>query len=249
MNKFKYILGITILSLSFFFASGQNVKTVMGVDNAAGGGGGGVVAFNAASGTADLGGTTLSWTHDVGSGSNRGLFVGVGWMFGAATITGVTFDGVAMTPVWAETSTSITNKSCGFILVSPNSGSHTVEVTFASAVNDVKAGVAISFTGVHQTVPVGTPQTTNAESGTNPAVTVGGVGAGDFLVDFLAAWGSTAIAVDADQTSRYESEGLSSNNQYLGGSTQPGTAGGVMSWTASASSYHAYGAVAIKPAP
>jgi hypothetical protein len=245
----KRILTLLLLcSVAVFGAPIQQMQTAA-IKKQAGGGGGGVVAFNAASGTADLGGTTLSWTHDVGSGSNRGLFVGVGWMFGAATITGVTFDGVAMTPVWAETSTSITNKSCGFILVSPNSGSHTVEVTFASAVNDVKAGVAISFTGVHQTVPVGTPQTTNAESGTNPAVTVGGVGAGDFLVDFLAAWGSTAIAVDADQTSRYESEGLSSNNQYLGGSTQPGTAGGVMSWTASASSYHAYGAVAIKPAP
>jgi hypothetical protein len=83
MNKFKYILGITILSLSFFFASGQNVKTVLGVDNAAGGPPSYTLLYDTK--------TAISYSGDPLASTNANMYHGTRFTAAGDTLSKVVF--------------------------------------------------------------------------------------------------------------------------------------------------------------
>jgi hypothetical protein len=68
------------------------------------------------------------------------------------------------------------------------------------------------------------------------------------VVDNLHSLFGGAPGIGADQTQRYAQDvyGDAGDQQYLKGSTQPGTAGGVMSWTNDGTAEWGIGAVAFK---
>jgi hypothetical protein len=138
------------------------------------------VAFDAASASADLSGSTSgSWSHTC-SGSDRYLIVGVAGFDAESNLSGitVTYNSVAMTKLGGNQDTN-NNNTLLFGLVAPATGSNTVQISnIPSSFSQVAAG-AISFTGVHQTTPVGTVQ-----NGANVnTVDVTDVVSGDMVVD------------------------------------------------------------------
>jgi len=127
------------------------------------------VAFDAVGPAAALGQTastptTVTWAHIV-TGSNTALvvFVGVGQDSGSdatKTISGVTYNGVAMTQIGTPKHTN--NSTSGYLacygLINPTTGTNNVVVTFASAPSTAQCG-SVSFTGANQTTAFGTPVT------------------------------------------------------------------------------------------
>lgn len=103
------------------------------------------IAFNAA---ADGGNTTIassySYSYTCGSGSNRMLLVGVEGNVSSDLITGVTYNGVAMTLVNKQL---VQRWMYLFYLLSPTSGANTVAIS-ASGTCDLILSGAADYTGV-----------------------------------------------------------------------------------------------------
>jgi hypothetical protein len=108
----------------------------------------------------------------------------------------------------------------------------------------------VSMTGVHQTIPVGTPQFTaeNTPDTTSPVeLTVTGVGADDLVLDHIQSLSTGAPVVGADQTATLNQDDASNN--FMAVSRQFGSSGGVMGWTVTGLTGAMYGAIAFKPSP
>lgn len=94
--------------------------------------------------------TSLTFSHTVGSGSDRYLIVGILWEGDTDDILSVTYGGVAMQRL------AIFASQTGWILVyglaNPATGSANVVVT--ADVSEKIVANAVSYTGVHQTVPI-----------------------------------------------------------------------------------------------
>ena len=106
--------------------------------------------------------TTFMWPHTTGMGSNRFLLVGVS-LIGDIAIDSITYDGAALTKIGGQLAPpSPTPPPSGgdnlrveqWGLLAPNTGTHDVVVTFASATKAV--GGSLSFSDVDQTAPTGT---------------------------------------------------------------------------------------------
>lgn len=111
--------------------------------------------------------SSTTFSHTVGAGSNRILWVGA--TLGTSTITGVTYNGVAMTLSSSVASGSYTNYL--FWLVAPASGAH--NVVFTNSGGGFFQNWAASYTGASQTgVPEGTQQANQASSNTTGAVNI-----------------------------------------------------------------------------
>lgn len=203
------------------------------------------VAFDTATDVREeTGDGVVSLTHTAG-GSDRGVFAGVVSANSAGLAsTGVTYAGNAMAEMWdVVANTNYGNAGYRLAGAGVATGAQTVTSTLAGAPDGEHILGVITMTGVDGTTPVGTPQT--ASGTTSPAtVTVTGVGADDLVVDNLTLVGDNPT-IGADQTERYtEIGGVYGLRQR--GSTQPGTAGGVMSWTFIDDAW-TLGAVAFKP--
>lgn len=194
------------------------------------------VAFDATSVGESSSSAELTFEHTC-TGANRFLYVGVS-SFNAVP-TGITYDAVGMIKVDEQA-----NASNEFIsiwrLTAPATGANNVVVTFAAA-EEVVAG-AISFTGVHQTTPIGTAATATANSST-PTVDVSSE-TGGFVADVVSSFNRT-FTVGASQTSRWEEENGGAFESGVG-STEPGAATVTMSWTLSAGYTWCIGALPIK---
>jgi hypothetical protein len=113
---------------------------------------------NASSGTSSTAGTSLSWLHTVGSGSNRVLIVGVCGLDNSTSdlvISSVKYNGVNMTFVSGSSVTLTTSTSrkteLYYMLNSslPAAGTYVVTVTYSGDVTNRTAG-AVSLFGVAQ---------------------------------------------------------------------------------------------------
>jgi hypothetical protein len=177
----------------------------IGLGSSGGGGGGGTVTFDAvgpssAGASATSPTATASWSHTC-SGTNRLLIVGVavGDASTGAMTLGVTYNGVAMTSVARVNSN---NQTAGFVelfrLINPPTGANTVVVTPSATANAISAG-SISFTGVHQTTPLGTAATAFGSSGT-PTVAVTATTSGNMIVDAVC---NGAAVTSSNQTQRW----------------------------------------------
>jgi len=199
------------------------------------------LAFDAASGTQGTAVSSLSWSHTC-SGVDRLLFAGAGNSSGTiATVSGITFNSVAMTVVFSLTDDAPAARSSLYRMVNPPTGSLTVAVTY-SATQDEVGGASCSFTGVDQVTPIDTPATNFGT--TSPATVAVTSATGDLVVDCVY-WVRTAITVGALQTSRQEQENIGGFSS-LGMSTEPGGATITMSWT-STNARWATGGVSINP--
>src|SRR4051812_9097600 len=105
------------------------------------------IAFDAASsGATTASGTTLSWSHTTGTGTNRMLIVGIAiedTNSADMAISSVTYNGAAMIAISASQvsdGTTTINRSQLFYQVNPASGAHNVQVTFAGSVNGISGG-------------------------------------------------------------------------------------------------------------
>jgi hypothetical protein len=127
---------------------------------------------------------SITWSHTC-AGANRYAVVcaSFGTSGSDAGITlSATFGGTSMASLGVVHSN---NGTSGFVqlfgLVNPATGANTVVVTASSGTNDIVGG-SISFTGVHQTTPVGTA-VTNFGAATPATVAVTGTTAGNMVVD------------------------------------------------------------------
>lgn len=187
------------------------------------------IALDAATSSSSTASSTLTFSHTV-AGSDRVLMVGVSWQTGAvnnATVTGVTYNGVAMTLVDEQAPPDPFNQTLGaslWRLVAPATGTHNVVITISNT-SDVILGGATSWTGVDQTTPLGTSAKATAQSGTTATVNVSSA-TGEVVVDVVI--GLDPISVGAGQTSRYATTGIGLTGA---GSSEPGAGTVTMSWT------------------
>src|SRR3990167_11248949 len=101
-------------------------------------------AHSTAKGTA----SSLTFSHTC-TGSNLYLKVTVGVNFTDSDVTGVTYNGVALTLLRALENTM---RDEYWYLIAPATGAHDIVVSFAGASRE-KVCNAESYTGVHQTTP------------------------------------------------------------------------------------------------
>ena len=212
------------------------------------------VAFDAATDVQELAGDgVVSLSHTAGS-PNPAAFVGVGNSAGGGGSLGeVTYGGSGMTELWDATYASgFLYAHAGYALAGVAASAQTVTSDLVSTTPDEHAFGVITMTGVDQTTPVGTPATATGQT-TSPTVTVGSVGADDLVCANVywheAGSGIELGTVGADQTEWTREVFATSDNITQSISTQPGTAGGVMSWAGSGSAINwGIGGVAFKPA-
>lgn len=185
----------------------------------------------------------FTWAHTC-SGSDRLLRVTTSHFDSIDVVTGVTYNGVALTAVPGGSTNNGQYYVTAWYVLAPDTGTHNIVVTMSGNVFDFGAG-AISYTGVHQTVPLGTAVTATGTS-TTPSVTVSS--AADELVDdgLVIIHGDT-LSVGAGQTQRWNAVAGSGFIKYAG-STEGGAASTTMSWSNTSSQTWAIVAVPIKPA-
>lgn len=95
-----------------------------------------------------------NFSHTCGSGSDRLLVVTIQMRGGAGGgVTGVTYNGVAMTQVTTEAVSGSAHCTM-YYLVNPASGSNTVSITQVMTGPSHMVASATSFTGVDQTTPL-----------------------------------------------------------------------------------------------
>jgi hypothetical protein len=108
-----------------------------------------------------IGLTTCSWSHTVGTGPYRALYVTIAGLGAAGSVTSVTYGGVALTKIASNTTGWTTDV---WRLVNPASGAGTILVTYPALTQTFqfyRMG-SLSVYGVDQT----TPENTTAVAGT-----------------------------------------------------------------------------------
>jgi len=152
--------------------------------------------------SAGSGSTTISWSHTA-SGSNRAVFVGVAVGSNSASYTNytrtVTYGGTGMTSLGVI---NTNNAAAGFVelfyLMSPATGSQTVQVTLNTGTNvNSIIGNSVSYTGVGG---IGTVVASYDQTITFTANAVTGPSYGDFIVSAFAC-GSAISTISNTQRS------------------------------------------------
>lgn len=95
------------------------------------------------------------------TGSNLGLAVSICWGDNATTISGVTYNGVAMTKTSNGTKSINSYQNDIWEMVSPSTGTNDIVVTWSGTMADYATLVSASYTGVSQT---GQPDSSNGAS-------------------------------------------------------------------------------------
>ena len=186
------------------------------------------------------GSTSFSVSHTTGTGLNRLMLVGISQK--NRSVTSVTYGGTSLTLVGEVTSNG-NAKIHLYRLLNPPSGTANVTVNLdANPDKGIVVGVT-TFTGVHQTTPLGTFNGTQGKS-TNPSVNI--TSATNELVFDVVSLRNASLTVGSGQTQRWNID--SGGEIFGGGSTKPGVASTTMSWTGSGSQDWAIGGVSIKPA-
>ena len=187
------------------------------------------IAFDAASNSGyQATASTYNWAHTT-SGNNRYLVVGVSLLSViGSSVTGITYNSVAMTFLGAVASVSGAVRAELWGLIAPSTGSNSIEVTLSTGL--ISAACAVSFTGVNQSVPtegLNTATATNVGAA-DATVDVTTVATNDWIIDQVAT-DDTAITVGAGQTSRNNVTGAGGSGAD---STEPDTAPSTvtMSW-------------------
>ena len=116
------------------------------------------IAFDAASSSSQVSGTTLTWSHTC-TGSNRFLIVSAYGGADGTDISGMTYAGVAMTFVAKAQYPANNSYVHVYYLIAPATGANNVVVSYTP--NSRMAGVATSYTGVKQS---GQPDSYNTKT-------------------------------------------------------------------------------------
>jgi hypothetical protein len=165
-------------------------------------------------------GTTATWAHTVGSGTNRALFVDVGFTPGSgATVSSVTYGGVALTLVSAIGSgiTGGDRRIERWRLLAPAAGTANIIATVSGTTTISATG--LSLTGVNQTTPTGTSVTVSG-TGTSSGSLAPTVPTADLVLSSLMIRSTTAPTPTGATTSGTQ---LAGTNNFLGYATAAGT--------------------------
>lgn len=208
------------------------------------------IAFDAATSAATAQGTSANISHTC-SGSDRLLIVTVGTDGRAQSVTSATYNGVALTRAIRRQHTN-TDAFAGFeelwYLVNPATGTNTLVLNLSTSMQ-VQAVIS-SYTGVHQSTPLGTAVGADGVS-TGPSVIVGSAG-DELVVDGLGFYKDPAAASTltpgAGQTRNGTQVSFANNFVHGSSSREAGAASVTMSWTSSQSDNWVLVAVPIKPA-
>src|SRR5271165_2472720 len=196
---------------------------------------------------------TLTFAHTTANVANRVLLVGVSMNITAvpgASVTGVTYNGTALSLVGAHNDTNATRRVEVWYLLAPTNGAFNVVVTVnlpsAGSVG-VEAG-ATTFTGVDQTVPLGSFVSADGAAGANSQLDVPSVING-MLLDTLATDGTQTVAVSAPQVQQWNQNSAANANPGVRGvgSSRAGAPNVPISETFSGTSNWAQGAISINP--
>jgi uncharacterized repeat protein (TIGR01451 family) len=214
-----------------------------------------VAVDSTTSGSAELTGglgSTLTIAHTT-AGTNRLMIVGVSINIGkgSSTVSGVTWNGTALTLIGAHNDAGNTRRVEQWYIKAPAAVSATVIVTFTlplATTEGVAAGVT-TFTGVDQTVPLGTFTANDGATGGNSQADVPSVVNG-MILDTLAIGGNRTAAVSGPQVSQWNvnSGGNANTDVTAVGSTRTGAPIVPISETFSNTSNWSLGAVSVNPA-
>lgn len=188
------------------------------------------VAFDAATNGGTTTGTSLTFSHTNGSGAERMLLVGFKADTALDLITGVTYNGVAMTLVDKQEPAG-DRWTYLYYLVAPATGANNVVIS-ASASTFIGAAAA-SYTGVAQVAPEasGKMRSTGATNGASLSVTT--ITDNAWLAATIAN-GTGAFTADGNTTSRVNSAsgyGMADRGPVTpAGSTTVGTTAPVAFW-------------------
>lgn len=176
------------------------------------------ISFDAGTHKTAATGTSLTYAHTVGVGSNRILWVGVQDGDSASdTITGVTYNSVSMTRVPSGFVGANNNSAYGYILVNPDSGTNNVVIS-CSASHSLRSACA-SYAGASQT---GQPDSSTNSSGgptTTPQLSITTVADNSWALGFIA--GGDAISAAAGTTLRGSGAGSAHQFADKNGATSP----------------------------
>jgi hypothetical protein len=197
------------------------------------------IAFDAAS-SSNGSGASLTWAHTC-TGSNLVLIVGVSVDTGH-TVSGITYNAVAMTQVPGGTVATANIRSYLYYLVGPATGAHDIVVSLGGGGGSNLAAGGMSFTGVSQFNTLGTAATNSGNTGTTASVVVSS-DIDEVVVDCLAT-GSNAATVGAGQTRRWNDN---NSNVFGQGSHETGAASTTMDWTITSGNHWAIVAVPLRP--
>lgn len=167
----------------------------------------------------DADGTTLSWAHTC-TGNDRLLIVHVTFdraSGGTPTVSGVTYNGVAMTVLVADSGSQNARMSCWY-LVAPANGANTVQVTWSGSGATKRKARSRNFDNVDQVLPVGTPVTTTGGD-SSPTATVND--AAGTVIDCLTVHGGgvsqRTFSVNCSQTQQYNTTAPTGGTGHGGG--------------------------------
>ena len=192
--------------------------------------------FDVAASSAIAAASSLIYPHTVGSGGSRGLRCGPAYLdavAGAAAISSVTYNGVAMTLVAGSLQTAVLAAIydigvANYILVNPDSGANNVVITMSESCDAIFGG-SDSWTGVDQGAPAGTAAIATGTS-TTPTVNVASA---TEEVPLAAVFGlDDTGAFASGDTERWEL-GDAPGNVISAGSSQIGAASVTMDWSGS----------------
>lgn len=201
------------------------------------------IALDAVSTASGSGVGPFTWAHTC-AGADRMLMVSVSHYNPSATVTGITYNSIALTVVPSANVSNGDYHTTLWGLIAPATGSNTVSVSVSGNVYDIGVA-AISLTGVHQTAPYGTAGTASG-SGTTPTVAVL-ADVADWVLDSLVIVSSGTLSVGGGQTSRWNAATSNAFIKYAG-STESGAGGSTTAnWTNTSSQVWAMVAVPIKP--
>jgi uncharacterized repeat protein (TIGR01451 family) len=230
-------LGLLLFLLAATFASSQ------------------VAVNSTTSGSNELtgnGNRTLTIPHTT-AGANRLMLVGVSINITrapATAVVGVTYGATALTLVGAHNDAGNTRRVELWSLLAPATGPASVIVTVnipAARTEGIAAGVT-TFTGVDQSVPLGTFTSADGAAATNSQADVPSVING-MILDTLAIGGDQTAAVSGPQASQWNlNTGANANTDVTAvGSTRTGAQSVPISETFGGASNWSLGAVSINP--
>ena len=162
------------------------------------------IAFDAKSSGSGSNVTSVTVSHTV-SGSNTILFVSVGTKDGGggAAVSGVTYNGVAMTNITTQNISSAYYQDLWY-LINPSTGTNNIVASFGGVSADQAVVSAASYTGVLQISPLTTANTNQNSSANSLSSTVTTSVDNSFVVSSVAfdGDGSNQPAVAGGETQR-----------------------------------------------
>ena len=140
--------------------------------------------------------TTQTIPHVTTAGSNLQMSLTIA-MGNAVTVTGVTYNGVAMTLVDTNTATGLSTLIYLWKLASPSSGTNNIVITFSAAQYNPVSSYAISASGA-----AGVGNTIFDDTATSPNSTTLTVSTNSMIFGLLVAGNNTSHVITLDGSSR-----------------------------------------------